>query len=311
MLIYRLQSQFVNYSSLRPLRFLCVLCVLILLFSFIYPGDSISQISYDNIEDKNQNLVLSTDQKPQINPVVSNINNLIKLYVSDWAHILSSPLRWNKSSYYKFGGIAAISGLLFAYDEEILTGFHRSWENPAYSSFIKTGEKFEPMGQIEKMNPYCFLGFAVGYGFKLPKLQEASIQIIESLSIASGIKSVFRDVVGRARPSENFGARHFEFRKGESFPSGHTSNAFQVATIISHHVDFWPVTFISYGLATTVGLWRIDENLHWASDVFFGAVYGTAVAKSLLVFHDKRKVKLAPKVFPESRLIGFQIKYDF
>jgi hypothetical protein len=291
---------------LRIFRFLSVLCVFSFLFLFS------TKESYSQIAEKNPSTILLTNnQESQSNQIVSNLNNLISLYVSDWGHVLSSPLRWNKSSYYKIGGIAAVSGLLYLYDEEILAAFHRSWENPTYSALMKTGEDFEPIGQIEKMNLYCLYGFSIGYAFKMPKLQEASIQIIESLSIASGIKTVFRDVVGRARPSENLGSKHFQSQKGESFPSGHTSNAFQVATIISHHANYWPVTVLSYGLATTVGLWRIDVDLHWASDVFFGAVYGTAVAKSLLAFHDKRKIKLSPKVFPESRLIGFQLKYDF
>lgn len=306
MRIYKHKSIHINYSSSRSLRFLCVLCVLSLLFLFSIKN-GFSQIS----ENDQTNILLVTNQKSQPNTIVTNINNLIKLYVSDWTHILSSPLRWDKTSLYKIGGIAAISGLLYAYDEKILTAFHRSWENPAYSFFVKIGEDFEPMGQIEKMNPYCLVGFTTGYIFKLPKLQEASIQIIESLSIASGIKTIFRDVVGRARPSENLGSKHFKFRKGESFPSGHASNAFQVATIISHHVNFWPVTILSYGLATTVGLWRVDVDLHWASDVLVGAIYGTAVAKSLLAFHEKRKIKLSPKIFPESKTIGFNVVYNF
>jgi len=309
MLIYRFKSRFFNYS-LQTLLISSALCILSSLF--IFHKISFSQISFETYKENYQsNLFLAINQNSQTNSIVSNFNNLINLYLSDWGHILSAPLRWDKSSYYKIGGVVAITGILYAYDEKILNAFHRSWEHPAYSFLMKTGEEFEPMGQIEKMNPYCLIGFSTGYIFKLPKLQEASIQIIESLSIASGIKTVFRDAIGRARPSENLGSKHFKFRKGESFPSGHASNAFQVATIISHHINYWPVTVLCYGLATTVGLWRIDVDLHWASDVFFGAVYGTAFAKSLLSFHEKRKVKLAPKVFRESNTIGFNIEYNF
>ena len=41
------------------------------------------------------------------------------MYISDWVHILSSPLRWDKSSYYKIGGVVAITGILYAYDEKM------------------------------------------------------------------------------------------------------------------------------------------------------------------------------------------------
>lgn len=37
------------------------------------------------------------------------------------------------------------------------------------------------------------------------------------------------------------------------------------------------VAFVSYTLATAVGMHRIHDAQHWASDVFFGAAIGTAI----------------------------------
>lgn len=245
------------------------------------------------------------------NAIVSDFNNLIDVYISDGWYILSSPARLDQKSAYKLSAVLIMGGMLYAFDQEILDGFRRSWENPVYSFISQTGAYFEPMGQIEKMNPYCLAGYTIGYIFKADKLQEASIQIIESLSIAAGYKQIIRRVVGRTRPSEHLGANYFKFNTGESFPSGHTSNAFQVATILSYHINYLPFTVVSYGIAASIGLWRIDQNLHWASDVFLGAIYGTVVSSALLKFHEKRKLKLTPKLFQGDNAIGFNMTYEF
>lgn len=252
-----------------------------------------------------------TDSLKTASPLVQNLNNLITIYISDAWHILSSPARFTKKSARVTGAIVLTGGLLYAFDQQILAGFHRRRTNLIYDAIMDTGEFAEPMGQIEKMNPYCLAGYTVGYLTGFEPLQEASIQIIESLSIASGIKQLVRDAVGRTRPSENKGAYFYKFARGESFPSGHTSNAFQVATILSHHFDYLPVTILNYSLATAVALWRIDENLHWPADVFFGAVYGTAVSSALLRFHRRRNIHIVPVRFSENNLIGFKMAYHF
>ncbi|MBD3375960.1 phosphatase PAP2 family protein, partial [candidate division KSB1 bacterium] len=135
-------------------------------------------------------------------------------------------------------------------------------------------------------------------------LREASWQIIVSLTIASTIKNTGSLFIGRHRPSVNKGAYAFEFWEGVSFPSGHSSNAFQVATILSHHVDFPPFTVLAYGLASCVAFQRLDANLHWTTDVVFGALLGTTVAKTIIRLHEKRTLYIAPKVMNDGKSLG-------
>jgi membrane-associated phospholipid phosphatase len=115
-------------------------------------------------------------------------------------------------------------------------------------------------------------------------------------------------LVGRSRPADGLGARHFEFNEGVSFPSGHTSVVFELATILSHHVDHPAFTVVAYGLATTVALQRIDSGSHWASDVFVAAAYGTAVARTVVRRHEERKLQLAPAVLPGSGTVGLKVE---
>ncbi|MBW8362880.1 MAG: phosphatase PAP2 family protein [Kaistella sp.] len=61
-----------------------------------------------------------------------------------------------------------------------------------------------------------------------------------------------------------------------SFPSGHTANAFAGATMlaIEYGKDYKWVPYVSYGVATGVGIMRMANNKHYISDVLFGAGLG-------------------------------------
>lgn len=64
-----------------------------------------------------------------------------------------------------------------------------------------------------------------------------------------------------------------------SFPSGHTSNAFVMATVLHHEfVDSNPwLAYSGYLFATTTGVLRVLNNYHWVSDVLVGAGIGIIV----------------------------------
>jgi membrane-associated phospholipid phosphatase len=75
-----------------------------------------------------------------------------------------------------------------------------------------------------------------------------------------------------------------------SFPSGHTSTAFAIATVVANVYEKTPyIKPISYGLATLTGLSRINDQKHWASDVFIGAALGYFTSKTLLRLHNNKK----------------------
>jgi membrane-associated phospholipid phosphatase len=82
-------------------------------------------------------------------------------------------------------------------------------------------------------------------------------------------------LTGRMRPRES-GGDPYEFEGPgsgfASFPSGHTSNAFAIATVLAskHPHKKW----LYYALAAGVGYARMQKQAHFGSDVFAGAVIG-------------------------------------
>lgn len=70
--------------------------------------------------------------------------------------------------------------------------------------------------------------------------------------------------------------------KGSSFPSGHSTAVWSVATVVAErykgrHKPWIPV--LSYAMATAISCSRITESAHFPSDVWLGSALGYTIAK--------------------------------
>ena len=65
-------------------------------------------------------------------------------------------------------------------------------------------------------------------------------------------------------------------QRGPSFPSGHASNNFCVATVVAMFYRRWG--WLMFLPATLVSISRIYVGSHWPSDVIISALIGSAVA---------------------------------
>jgi membrane-associated phospholipid phosphatase len=84
-----------------------------------------------------------------------------------------------------------------------------------------------------------------------------------------------------------------------SFPSGHTAQAFASATLFADYfADDNPwLKAVAYLTATSVGVLRVMNNRHWVPDVIAGAGIGIVSAKlSAFVFEKRCKLKHRPSV---------------
>lgn len=79
--------------------------------------------------------------------------------------------------------------------------------------------------------------------------------------------------------------------KDDSFPSGHTANAFFGATILAKEYGnqsvWYPIA--GYTFATATGAFRMLNNRHWASDVLVGAGFGIISAELAYLVYPRLK----------------------
>lgn len=112
-----------------------------------------------------------------------------------------------------------------------------------------------------------------------PLLKDA-VYIGTSVIEALGITYAFKYTFDRQRPFEKYPDRIHPIEKEDSpsFPSGHTAAAFSLATSLSITYPKWYVIAPSAVWACGVGLARINQGVHYPSDVLTGAVIGTGCA---------------------------------
>lgn len=88
-----------------------------------------------------------------------------------------------------------------------------------------------------------------------------------------------------------------------SFPSGHASVTFADATVVERHLG-WKYSVIGYAIASYVAVSRLHDNVHFASDVVFGAAVGT-IAGRTVVHHARDYWALAPAPLPDGGVALF------
>ncbi|HXN75755.1 MAG TPA: phosphatase PAP2 family protein [Gemmatimonadaceae bacterium] len=129
------------------------------------------------------------------------------------------------------------------------------------------------------------------------RAESVGLHSLESMLLADVLGGGTKVLVGRQRPFYDIRAPYnFQLWRGlssdqyRSFPSGHTITAFAFASTVTRESQFWwphsafYVGTVFYGGATLVGLSRIYNNQHWASDVMAGAALGTIVGLKVVTY---------------------------
>lgn len=211
---------------------------------------------------------------------------------------LTAPAWMDAEDWLVTGGVVAIGGVLFLVDDDITRMALRNRDEPLLEEIGDVGTFLEPIGLMGNTNVWFATGAVASYAVGWDRPKRMFTELLYSHWIAGAIRGGVNRVVGRARPHDERGARNFAIDGGTSFPSGHASTVFQVAAVLSHHIDRVPVSVALYGLATTVAWQRILDEQHWASDVWFGAAYGLAVANIVVRLHEEEALEAYPAVVP-------------
>lgn len=109
-----------------------------------------------------------------------------------------------------------------------------------------------------------------------PNLVFSAINLASSFVIAEAITYGLKYSFNKPRPFESY--PQFFSKKSDggdpSFPSGHTSAAFSIATTISLENQKWYVILPAYVWASSVAYSRMHLGVHYPSDILLGAAIG-------------------------------------
>ncbi|MDO8446527.1 MAG: phosphatase PAP2 family protein [Deltaproteobacteria bacterium] len=232
----------------------------------------------------------------------------------DFTYIATSPSRMDRNSALVTLGIIGTGVVLYTQDDKI-RDYAQDHQSSSADNISTIAEKFG-----NGLYDLAFLALYGGSGYLLEneKMQETSLLSFESFIVANTIGTVVKTGAGRTRPNEDEGSTKFSpfsFDSAHtSFPSGHTTSAFSIASVFADEYDEPWVDVTAYGLASAVALQRVYDDKHWASDVFAGAVLGTVVGKSVVYLHKDKKagnVYLVPITIPSEGKYGMVAVFRF
>ena len=102
---------------------------------------------------------------------------------------------------------------------------------------------------------------------------------LTTVAISSAITEALKYTINRNRPFITYpDITKKSSAIGPSFPSGHTSGAFALATSLSLSYPKWYIIIPAYTWAGSVGFSRMDLGVHYPSDVLAGAIVGAGSA---------------------------------
>ncbi len=235
------------------------------------------------------------------------------MLVDDVKHVITAPSRWQETEWQNLGLAAAgLIGVAAIADGPIRDEMSRHAPND--SRFMRNVERFGAQYSLGVLGGFYLAG-AIGDN---ETAQAVAQDGLAASIIASGmITPAIKLITGRARPRENLGVAHFHpfslsYSSNSSFPSGHTTEAFALASVIAGHYEESWVGYASYSVAGLVGVARSYHGAHFASDVLAGALIGTLVGKSVVAHNSQLragKVVMLPEVGPG--MIGVRLTRKF
>jgi membrane-associated phospholipid phosphatase len=291
---------------------------------FLFPAISFCQ--KDTLIKRLDSLEIKADTSKQVNNInhrAYDVNSKItlpvyfKLLWSDGKQQLSAPFRGSRQDYYRLAGLVGVTSALSFVDKPIEKAALKASDSSKtlrdISSYVTNfGANYEV---------YVLAAFGTyGFIFNSQKVKTTTLLATQSYITAVVIESVLKVIAGRERPSyinpesgqlssRFYGPFHSSSNDFKSFPSGHTTAAFAAATVYAmEYKKSIAIPIISYSAATLVGISRITENKHWATDVLMGATLGYLCGRQVVNNYHRYANLKAPAKTKNS--ISFNLSYN-
>ncbi len=231
-----------------------------------------------------------------------------KLFVVDTRDIMTAPSRWTGHDWTVFGAGVAGAALLTLEDKHLRTEALRG-DSPLETRLANDFRYFGNYASFSLLGAF-YIGGRIGHDVRA---QDTALDgLIASILAGGVITGGIKELAGRSRPATHKGVYDFHpFSGNASFPSGESTEAFAVGSVIAAQYPHLWVEVLSYGTASLVAFARMREDGHWASDVAFGALIGTTVGRAVVHLNTRlrSRVAVAPLIAPHAQGITVQTAF--
>ena len=205
--------------------------------------------------------------------IITNAKNDILQVLNMGGDLATSFTTFNKTKAWDLAGTVTAIGIGYSLDNSLHSFSQRNITS--MNSRIFSIDKVYGSG-------YTLIGIAGIYGYGLfinnPAVRKIGVQTIEAVGYAGVITTIIKSIVGRSRPYTNDGHSTFHpfntHAAETSFPSGHSTVAFAMSTVLANNTNNIFLKILCYSAAGWVACSRIYHNAHWTSDVIAGGAIG-------------------------------------
>ena len=217
----------------------------------------------------------------------TTLKQLPGMALDDAICVLGSPVRWSGEQWVIAGGAVAGIILVGAFADTAVRDHMLSHRSGVLDDLTKVVEPFGQEYSLYVLGAYGLVGLVFHDG----EARDTAIDGAIASILASGIITPsLKLVIGRVRPNATDDPLEFKPFSGSNdtaMPSGHATQAFAVASVISAHSDHFWVSATAYGIASLVAFSRLYHNAHWTSDVVAGALIGTLVGRTVVAVNKR------------------------
>ena len=140
--------------------------------------------------------------------------------------------------------------------------------------------------------------------------KKVTIELLQAGLYAEAYTEVLKVIIGRARPTykaDAFAYHPFTLTDDHfhSIPSGHTTSAMALSTVMSRHAHSTFLKILAYAPVALTICSRIYQDQHWPSDVIPAAAIGYFVGNWVVDLHEGKRHRInVTSVYPPAISIG-------
>jgi hypothetical protein len=237
-----------------------------------------------------------------------------KGYITDTGAVLASPLTWGRSGWLKLALVCGITFAVGTEDREV-----QSWVQSRRNDDTDMVSQYSrAAGSGKYVLPGLCALYGCGWLTGSDRVARTALLSLESVVISGLLTGGVKYLTHKQRPGAARG-EDIEWQGpglypgNISFPSGHSTSGFAVATIVASEFDEYSfVPPLAYLVAALVAFSRVNDNVHWASDVILGSAVGHFTAAAIAARHGvdrPSKFSLTPQA--GGGYVGLMLSYRF
>ncbi|HET6977085.1 MAG TPA: phosphatase PAP2 family protein [Pyrinomonadaceae bacterium] len=188
---------------------------------------------------------------------------------------------------------------------------------------VKTSRIVSNAGSVYGLATVAGAFYLIGRTRKDDRARETGLLSAQALVNSMIVATSLKGITQRARPLTGRERSEF-FDGGNSFPSGHSTQAWAVATVVaSEYKDRRAVQILAYGAASAVSVARFTGHKHYLSDIVAGSALGYMIGKYVYTTHHRGSLDedesvsqswrpiITPQFNRQARAYGLSLSWSF